>query len=82
MQRIQLDESTRKKLNGFTGEAQVCDEDGQCIGLLLSSEVYEAYRSAFYARLDIPVDDEELQRRRAEEGGTSLAEIWTELGRT
>ncbi len=29
-----------------------------------------------------PISDEELERRRKEPGGTTLAEIWKKLGRT
>ena len=79
MTKVTVDESLRSKLNTFTEHVELCDASGRTIGHFLPEEVY---RKLLYSSVEIPLSEEEMERRRREKGGRSLAEIWKSLGRT
>lgn len=76
MTKLVLDPSLRAKLHNVEA-AELCDEAGRTFGHFLSEE---AYRRLVYSWANDQVTDEELQRRLAEPGGRTLAEIQTDLG--
>jgi hypothetical protein len=39
------------------------------------------YKRLLYASFNLPLSDEEIERRLAETGGCTLDEIWKKLGR-
>jgi hypothetical protein len=77
MSRVIVDESLRAKLNGLQEKTELCDEAGQTLGLFLPEEQYWKLQLAADG---CPLTYEELQRRRQEKGGRTLAEIWKSLG--
>lgn len=78
MTKVVLDESTRSKL-GSADEVQLCDASGRTVGYFLSEQSY--YR-LLYQRANAEISDEEIERRRREPGGRTLAEILADLGAT
>jgi hypothetical protein len=77
MSRVMLDAQLRSKLNGLDDQVEICDESGQTLGRFLPESLYRELLLA-WAKADLP--DEELQRRRQEPAGRTLAEIWEKLG--
>jgi hypothetical protein len=79
MDKVMLDPTLREKLNGLDREVELCDETGRTVGHYLP---VEEYRKLKLASLKIPFTEEEIERRRNETGGCTLAEFWQRLGRT
>jgi hypothetical protein len=77
MNKVVLDEPLRSKLHGLAEQIELCDESGTTIGRFLPEE---AYRRLIYDWIKSQISDEELERRLNEPGGSSLSEIWEELG--
>ncbi len=77
MSRVMLDPQLRSKLNGLDDQLEICDESGKTLGRFLPEALYRELLLA-WAKADLP--DEELQRRRNEPRGHTLAEIWEKLG--
>ena len=77
MGRITLDPELRAKLNGLNEKVEICDETGKLIGLYLP---LEDYKKLLYKNVEIPLAEAEIEERRKEKGGSSLAEIWKRLG--
>ena len=79
MSKIILDEDLRARLNGLDRTLEVCDEDGHTVGHFLPAA---EYRKLLYAAVNASckVSDEEMDRRRQEGGGMSLAEFWKRMG--
>jgi hypothetical protein len=77
MTTITLDKETRARLNGLDEFTWILDENGNLLGVFLSPAMY---RDLSCASLEIPLSEEEIERRRKETGGRSLAEIWKSLG--
>jgi len=75
MIKVILDDSTGSQLASLT-DAELCDGSGKTVGHFLSSDVY---RRLVIDWANAQVTDEELQRRLAQPGGRSLAEIWQRL---
>jgi hypothetical protein len=75
MGRVVLDEGTGAKLRGVD-EVELCDEAGQKVGRFLSEKLY---RRLLYDWANAQITDEELERRRQQPGGRTLAEIWARL---
>ena len=75
MNRVVVDESVREKLRDVE-EIELCDESGRGIGHFLSDDLY---RRMIYDWANAQISDEELERRRRQPGGCTLAEIWGRL---
>ena len=78
MSRVTLDAQLRSKLNGLNDQVEICDESGKTLGRFLPESLYRELLVA-WSKADLP--DEELQRRRQEPRGHTLAEILERLGR-
>ena len=79
MTRVICDEAMRAKLDHGDEHVELCDESGRTLGYFVPVSANEPGRPA---GLKSPISDEELDRRRREEGGRTLAEIWAKLGRS
>jgi hypothetical protein len=79
MSKLILDETLRSKLNGLNEEIELCDESGRTLGHVLPAAIYQKLLYASFE--EPPFTSEEVERRRHEQGGRSLAEIWKRLGR-
>lgn len=79
MSQVILDEALRSKLNGLSEQLEILDESGRTLGRFVPED---AYRQMLYAAAAAacPHSPEELERRRQETGGKTLAEIWQKLG--
>jgi hypothetical protein len=77
MSQITLDPNLKARLNGLNEKVEVLDETGKLVGAFLPAEAYLKY---LYATVEIPFTPEEIERRRQETGGCSLADIWKRLG--
>lgn len=77
MSRITLDPELRSKLNGLSEPLELCDESGKRVGIYLP---WEEYRRLLYRDIEIPFSPEEIEQRRNEQGGSSLAEVWKRMG--
>ena len=79
MQTIVLDPELRAKLNGLDQEVEIRDETGNTVGRYVPEELY---RKMLYAAVEAacPHSKEEIERRRHETGGTTLAEFWRRMG--
>ena len=77
MSRVMLDPQLRSKLNGLDDQVEICDESGKTLGRFVPESLYRELLLA-WAKADLP--DDELQRRRHEPRGRTLAEIWEKLG--
>ena len=79
MGKIILDSELRAKLNGLNEQLEICDEAGMPVGHYLPLEVY---KKLLYGGVEIPLSEEEIEERRKEKGGSSLADFWKRMGRT
>jgi hypothetical protein len=77
MNRVLLNPSVRKQLNGLNEPLEICDEGGQTLGHFLPGDLFREWLVA-WSRAHLT--DAELESRRREMGGSSLAEIWQRLG--
>ncbi len=77
MTQIQIDQALLQKLGGLVGPVELCDANGQVLGHCLPEAEYQ---KMLYASFKLELSDEEIARRRAETGGSTLQEIWQELG--
>jgi hypothetical protein len=74
MKNLVLDDNLRSKIGDLKEGVEVRDEKGRVIGFMLpSSIVYQLIEAP-------PMSDEEMERRFAEPGGKTLAEIKQQLG--
>jgi hypothetical protein len=74
MTRIIIDAALRSKLDNLLQAVELCDESGRVLGRyvpLLEPSMYEG--------LEPQISDEELQRRKQQGGGRTLAEILADL---
>jgi hypothetical protein len=76
MQKVILDQELRSRLNGLTENIELCDESGKTIAHVVVPEVY---RELMHAWVDTHITPEEIERRRQEPRGRTLAEIWKDL---
>jgi hypothetical protein len=74
MTRVILDQATLAKLNGLKQPVELCDESGRTLGYFSP-----AVDRSLYDRVQVPISEEELQRRERELGGRTLAEILADL---
>ena len=79
MRQVTLDPSLRSQLNGLSEELEILDEKGQTLGHFVPAVLYKKMLYAF-VEASCPYSKEELERRRKETGGTSLAEFWKKMG--
>jgi len=75
MNRIVLDESIWERLR-HVDEVEVCDHSGQRVGHFVSDNLF---RRLLYDWANAQISDEELERRRQQPGGRTLAQIWARL---
>jgi hypothetical protein len=78
MEKVLLTPGLEADFHGFQSPVEVCDAQGKSVGLFLPLHPYKK----LLANLVIPYSHEELDRRRQEQGGTSLEEFWRGLGRS
>lgn len=78
MTQIQVDPGLQRQLGGMAEPVVLCDPSGKVLGHFLPEEQYQ---KMLYASIKIPYSEEELARREAETGGSTLEEIWNKLGR-
>ena len=76
MEKVILEQTIRARLVACTQVVELCDEPGATIGRFVPEELF---RSSAYAWARASISDEELDRRAAEPGGSSLAEILQRL---
>ncbi len=74
MTRIVIDVALAAKLHDIPAGSELCDPDGRIVGYFLP-----ATTPPFVTGVKSPLSDEELRRRRSEEGGMALADFWKEL---
>ena len=79
MTQIKVDDVLEQRLGGLSRSLELCDSGGQVLGRYLPEN---EYRQILYGSVAIPLSEEEIERRRAETGGSSLQEIWQRVGRT
>lgn len=76
MGQITLDDALRARLNGLTERIELRDEAGALVGVFLPADHYRA----LLRDMEIPLSAEEIERRKQEQGGSSLEDIWKRLG--
>jgi hypothetical protein len=74
---ITLDNELRARLNGLDQQLMFTDENGNPVGFFLPAQ---DYRKLMLNSMQIPLSEEEIQKRRKEKTGSSLQEIWDRLG--
>ena len=77
MTQIQVDQALLQKLGGLVAPVELRDANGQVLGRCLPEA---EYLKMLYASFKLEISDEELARIRSEDGGSTLQEIWQELG--
>jgi hypothetical protein len=78
MDKVIVDSAVQAQLHHFQEALELCDQTGRTLGHYLPADVY---REMLLAWSKARTTDEELERRRQEPGGHTLAEIWKRLGR-
>jgi hypothetical protein len=77
MTKVILDAALRAKLNGLQSQLELCDESGHTLGYFVpAGNPGVAATPLFHS----PISAQEIERRRKETGGRTLAEIWASLG--
>ena len=77
MGKVVVGEGLRTQLPDLTERIEFCDESGKTLGHFLPEA---AYRELLRASADAHISEEEIERRRREPRGRTLAEIWKRLG--
>jgi hypothetical protein len=75
MGKIILTAALEAEFEGFHSPLEVCNSQGKSVGLFLPMERYKK----LLANLEIPYSKEELERRRQENGGSTLHEFWKSM---
>lgn len=75
MTKVFIDEATKERLHNLDDILEVCDESGQTLGYFHPTKGSQTKG----LRLHSPCSREELERRRQQTGGRSLAEIMKDL---
>jgi hypothetical protein len=78
MGRVVLPPALEAEFHGFQNQLEVCNAEGTAVGVFLPLTSYKK----LLAEIEIPYSEEELNRRRQEEGGLSLEEFWRTVGHT
>jgi hypothetical protein len=79
MTQIVLPDSVISQLAGLPGPTSICDSSGQIVGTYIPQVASDA---ELYRKNPCPLTPGELERRRKEKGGQTLAEFWKEMGVT
>lgn len=77
MSKVIIDEGLRARFDNLNEQHELCDPAGKTLGRYLPEDIY---REMLLACADAQISEEELQRRRQEPRGRTLAEIWKSLG--
>ena len=77
MTKLVMDDVLRKRLRNLDEEVEVCDESGATVGRFIPEEMFRRLVIEWAFAQTTP---EELQQRLNEPGGSSLSEIWKDLG--
>jgi hypothetical protein len=77
MSRIVLDESLRRQLTGAGSPVELCDSSGRVLGYFVPAGGFFVLPED-----ECPYTADQLRAMQAETGGSALAELWQELGRT
>jgi hypothetical protein len=77
MGKVVLTPAVEAEFHGFQTPMEVCNAQGQAVGLFLPLGSYKT----LLAHLEIPYSEQELERRRQEQEGTSLEEFWRTVNR-
>jgi hypothetical protein len=80
MGRVLLDSELRGKLSGLREPLEICDAAGDTIGHFLPVDVYKNLLDGALAA-ELSISREELEKRRGEQCGRPLAQIWKSMGR-
>ncbi len=80
MSRVTLEPGFRAKLKNLAEELEICDEAGQTLGRFLPEALYKKLLFSLALAQRPPLAAEEIERRKQEAGGKSLAEILKHLG--
>jgi hypothetical protein len=72
MGKVVLTPALEAEFQGFQNPMEVCDAQGKPVGLFFPIGSYKK----LLANLEVPYSKEELDRRRDEDEGTSLADFW------
>jgi hypothetical protein len=76
MTKVIVGESLRAQLPSLAERIEFCDEAGKTLGRFLPEDVYRELVRACAGH----ISEEEIERRRREPRGRTLAEIWKSLG--
>ena len=77
MTKLVMDEVLRQRLRNLDEEVEVCDESGATVGRFIPEEMF---RRLVIEWAFAQTTADELQQRLEEPGGSSLSQIWNELG--
>jgi hypothetical protein len=77
MNKVIVDAAMRERLSDLDEHLELCDEKGATLGHFLPDGVYKELVRHWAAA---NISEEELERRRREPRGRTLAEIWKSLG--
>ena len=77
MTQVQVDQALLQKLGGLVAPVELRDVNGKVVGHCLPEAEYQ---KMLYASFKLEISEEELARIRSEDGGSTLEEIWRELG--
>ena len=72
MGKVVLTPALEAEFHGFQNPMEVCNAQGKPVGFFLPLRSYRK----LVANLEIPYSKGELERRRQEQGGSSLQDFW------
>ncbi len=78
MTRVVIDDQTWADLSGQNGLLELCDSSGRTLAYfqpVVRTGIVEG------GKVRSPYSDEEIEQRRHQKGGRTLAEFWKEHGR-
>jgi hypothetical protein len=78
MTKVVVDASFGAKVAGLAGAVELCDESGRTIGYFRRAT---SGTQPSRQRVKSPFSEEEIERRRKEEGGRPLKDILADLNR-
>ncbi len=76
MNKIVVEPSLRSKLHNLDSRLELCDQSGKTLGYFVPASEHERL---LYAWAQAEFTDEEIERARAEAGGSSIAEVLADL---